>query len=1023
VVARSYTLIPQGFQETKKKDKYMAKNMTRKGLAFGAGIALVASGFAAVPASANGVDNGLVTLIPSSGTQYDQLQALTLDLTGAFANAAASGGNLKFLVTDADKVFKADVDINGTTVDVVSGISDIAAAAGSFTAVAIAANKTTVTFTGTHTYKVGDRVTLAGFVAFDGTAAVTADSAKINTTHTVTAVSTTATFTVELATALTAATTSITDDAGTVTFVKSAETGNATRAEIAAADLGSRSILGTTATISARAANGSFVVDTKDTAAAGSDNVLRLVSTAAADTSATATVTAWIDNNGDNLIQSTEYVSPTRTVRFLKNADVTFTTALTTPVLGGTSITSTVSISNVNMAQIPNGTVTVAYTKDGASYQSLTADAADYSADDLVLVSTQGSLPAHGAGVYGAQASYAGATRGDASFATTNSAAVDVSSVSNPAAAPSASVSGSSVKTGTTSVSVSSTVKKWVSYGPGVEGAIEAGVPAVVTITKVTLAAGSTVTAGGKTLASTGTSISFDTVTNADGKVVVDLSATGTKGTSVSINVKVADENTATDDGAVSTGTTGGFKTSGADLTLTWADPTIASIDLATALGFGGEWGIVRGSTNTLSYDIRDNFGAPSAVAGTYRVNLAVGTVTGGASWTGSAPVTAGKASFTFTDNTVSATGVYTVTATLEKLNTAGTAYDATGTSTTTIVRVAPKAAATVTATAKAEAGLTIDAENFVTQDFRLDANSDTFPYTQTGFQVTGVVRDSTGAPIAGVPVVVASEGVAFAAPQSTNFTTYTDAVVTVGSATVYTNASGQYSVTAWSHKAGTNTFTVTSGAATTTTSQTWAFATTVNKDTKIVISAPASVSPASIAKGSVTLTDKWGNIIKGAIAITFTQTGPGYIVSTPTAVSAATGSADFVLFTGANDSGTAVITVKHDSGTVATTDDVSASASIVVGANAGAVSTWTSKIDADSAKIYAKNIVGAGKVQFFLNGKEIAWVRATSAADSKLRTANGASYLVRTVEFAAGKNVLEVYVDGVRTTRTAYTK
>ena len=56
------------------------------------------------------------------------------------------------------------------------------------------------------------------------------------------------------------------------------------------------------------------------------------------------------------------------------------------------------------------------------------------------------------------------------------------------------------------------------------------------------------------------------------------------------------------------------------------------------------------------------------------------------------------------------------------------------------------------------------------------------------------------------------------------------------------------------------------------------------------------------------------------------------------------------------------------------------------------------------------------------LNGEEIAWVRAVSAADPKLRTANGAHYLVRTVDLVEGqKNILEVYLDGVRIKRTAY--
>ena len=82
----------------------------------------------------------------------------------------------------------------------------------------------------------------------------------------------------------------------------------------------------------------------------------------------------------------------------------------------------------------------------------------------------------------------------------------------------------------------------------------------------------------------------------------------------------------------------------------------------------------------------------------------------------------------------------------------------------------------------------------------------------------------------------------------------------------------------------------------------------------------------------------------------------------------------------------------------------------------------WTKNLNDGTAKIYAKNIVGGGKIRFMLNGEEIAWVRAVSAADPKLRTANGAHYLVRTVDLVEGqKNVLEVYLDGVRIKRTAY--
>ena len=82
----------------------------------------------------------------------------------------------------------------------------------------------------------------------------------------------------------------------------------------------------------------------------------------------------------------------------------------------------------------------------------------------------------------------------------------------------------------------------------------------------------------------------------------------------------------------------------------------------------------------------------------------------------------------------------------------------------------------------------------------------------------------------------------------------------------------------------------------------------------------------------------------------------------------------------------------------------------------------WTKKLTDSSAKIYAKDVVGAGKVQIFFNGKEIAWVNATTESDPKLRTANDSHYLVRTVELVKGqKNTLEVYLDGERIRRAAY--
>jgi hypothetical protein len=81
----------------------------------------------------------------------------------------------------------------------------------------------------------------------------------------------------------------------------------------------------------------------------------------------------------------------------------------------------------------------------------------------------------------------------------------------------------------------------------------------------------------------------------------------------------------------------------------------------------------------------------------------------------------------------------------------------------------------------------------------------------------------------------------------------------------------------------------------------------------------------------------------------------------------------------------------------------------------------WTQLQSDNTVKMYAKNIIGEGKIQFFHNSNEIAWVRATNALNPKLRQANGSSYLVRTRELVAGKNAFEIYQDGKRIWRAAY--
>jgi hypothetical protein len=80
-----------------------------------------------------------------------------------------------------------------------------------------------------------------------------------------------------------------------------------------------------------------------------------------------------------------------------------------------------------------------------------------------------------------------------------------------------------------------------------------------------------------------------------------------------------------------------------------------------------------------------------------------------------------------------------------------------------------------------------------------------------------------------------------------------------------------------------------------------------------------------------------------------------------------------------------------------------------------------TRHIGNNQVKVYAKDIVGVGKIQFFVGGREIAWVTALDETDPKLRFANGTNYLVRTVNLEPGKNRIEIRVNGLRAKFATY--
>jgi hypothetical protein len=78
-----------------------------------------------------------------------------------------------------------------------------------------------------------------------------------------------------------------------------------------------------------------------------------------------------------------------------------------------------------------------------------------------------------------------------------------------------------------------------------------------------------------------------------------------------------------------------------------------------------------------------------------------------------------------------------------------------------------------------------------------------------------------------------------------------------------------------------------------------------------------------------------------------------------------------------------------------------------------GPLAFWVKKFDDDEVKFYAKNILYRGKVQLFLNGKEVDWINGTTATDPKLRHVNGMYYRVTGEQLTAGKNTFKAKLNG----------
>ena len=306
--------------------------LTRSSVALASAAALVASGFAGAPAFAAGQsDTSFVALAPTSGKAYNVLAVAGRDFSLSANQASAitaSGRNLKFLISDPNDA----VDVASTSIAVTALTVD--QTAGSNISFDTDTDYLTIVQDGS-ALSVGDRITFSEDIK--NGVDVYAPAATVMEVVTVT---------------------------GTTSFaVKSTDTSPATAT--AALAVGTDSVVKVLAEPRSSVTK-SFVVDSGLATNTG-DKVLVLENLASTAT-VSVDVTAWVDDNGDGDIDSTEYASPVRTVSWVKASTVVPTVTWSPVVVGDATTTATVTLSpTINFDQEPASSFEVDVNRQGSS--------------------------------------------------------------------------------------------------------------------------------------------------------------------------------------------------------------------------------------------------------------------------------------------------------------------------------------------------------------------------------------------------------------------------------------------------------------------------------------------------------------------------------------------------------------------------------------------------------------------------------------------------------------------------------
>ena len=973
----------------------MSKNLTRKGLALTAVVALGASFFAGTPAFAAdlGINNGSVSLTPNAGSNYAVLTDSTFVLKANSASGVTGSGKyLKFKVSDLDAKVSA------------ASIYSVAS-----TAYVNASDVVTITVAAGHKFKVGDKVS-----------------------YTTTA----------------AAVTGVDTAGSTITAVTSTSISFAE--PVANADVSSTSAAGTVALLasygSTRGTGTSFILDSKvDT---NTSNKTITLTSSDNEASHSADVTAWIDDNDNGVIDATEYQSPTRTVKFLIPGDVVSTTTIRPASAGDATVTADVTtVPALNGDQIVSGNVQVAFgrpsesaaPKTNASWsdddQKWTAVSRAFNtnywtdiyaglpsgatlskiaiASNVVTATTTAAHKYQVGDTVNVNATLARADNATAkvlSVPTTTTFTYAVTTANEATAAVAEAADSGSVANVTTlrdTVQAGTvTAQNYIYKAATTAGLVKNGVQATYVVGAKVASSITVAGVGSATVSADGTSVykgtkSADftaTIKNTDGDAVaagVDVTIVARKSSSGSVTlngttldttdktlyaktdangkvaIAVANSSAAAGDTVIFSVASQGV--SPVSKTATWADKIYSILDLndQTAAGTARNRAVAEGAAYTFDFLVEDQF---KAVAGS-DIRLAVSTA-GNTVSNNTVALTAGKASVAIADGGLT-TGAVTVTVAIQKLTDGVWAdiADASGINwdgltdelgTVAINYYTQTDAITLNADAAnypsstvADLEATATAATLSALDSRVANGTAPAVLAADKAVVSGKVTNAaTGAAKAGAVVTVTAAGLLFKSGD----------VWSLGSASVLSN-DGTFSVEVYSASAGDKVVTVAVGAVTKTATVTF---TGLGASKTNVLKASAGVTTVQAGRSvdfTATVVDKLGNAVEG-FAVKATLSGAGYFAGSVNADGTASITTDKygkavvkVLYT-SSDQGTSNVVFSDNDASTATADNI-ASASVAI-----EVGSTDAQIDNVGKRVTALVSYSKGKtVGFYVDG------------------------------------------------------